>query len=102
MMQYLHCLPAKVNSEVTENVLDSPKSIVLKQAENRLHAQRNFEMVKYLVAPLILIFLGCEMNSEQLIKSENINFENINFNAVSKDLNFANIQEGPEVDFSKN
>lgn len=58
-------------------------------------------MVKYLVAPLILIFLGCEMNSEQLIKSENINFENINFNAVSKDLNFANIQEGPEVDFSK-
>ena len=49
-------------------------------------------MVKYLVAPLILIFLGCEMNSEQLIKSENINFENINFNAVSKDLNFLSLQ----------
>lgn len=37
---FMHCLPAKVNSEVTENVLDSPKSIVLKQAENRLHAQK--------------------------------------------------------------
>ena len=41
------------------------------------------------------------MNSEQLIKSENINFENIKFNAVSKDLKFTNIQEGPEVETTK-
>ena len=41
------------------------------------------------------------MNSEQLIKSENINFENIKFNAVSKDLKFTNIEEGPEVETTK-
>ena len=41
------------------------------------------------------------MNSEQLIKSENINFENIKFNAVSKDLKFTNVQEGPEVVITK-
>ena len=41
------------------------------------------------------------MNSEQLIKSENLNFENIKFNAVSKNLKFTNIQEGPEVETTK-
>ena len=41
------------------------------------------------------------MNSEQLIKSENINFENIKFNAVSKDLKFTNIEEGPELETTK-
>ena len=42
------------------------------------------------------------MNSEQLIKTENINFENIKFNAVSKDLKFTNIEEGPDVETTKN
>ncbi len=37
---FMHCLPAKVGSEVTKNVIKGPKSIVLKQAENRLIAQR--------------------------------------------------------------
>jgi len=55
-------------------------------------------MVKYLALYLFIIFIGCEMNSEQLIKSENINFDNIKFNAVSKDLKFTNNQEGPEVE----
>tara|TARA_B100000575_G_C23027858_1_gene591864 strand:+ start:234 stop:665 length:432 start_codon:yes stop_codon:yes gene_type:complete len=41
------------------------------------------------------------MNSEQLIKSENINFENVKFNAVSKDLKFTNNQEGPDVETTK-
>ena len=54
-------------------------------------------MVKHLTLFLTILFIGCEMNSEQLIKSENINFENIKFNAVSKDLKFTNVQEGPEV-----
>ena len=58
-------------------------------------------MAKYLIIFLILSLLGCEMNSEQLIKSENINFENIKFNAVSKDLKFTNTQEGPEVEITK-
>ena len=58
-------------------------------------------MVKYLTSLLFVLFIGCEMNSEQLIKSENIYFENIKFNAVSKDLKFTNIEEGPEVETTK-
>ena len=58
-------------------------------------------MVKYLILFISILLIGCEMNSEQLIKSENINFENIKFNAVSKDLKFTNIQEGPEVETTK-
>ena len=58
-------------------------------------------MVKHLILFISILLIGCEMNSEQLIKSENINFENIKFNAVSKDLKFTNIQEGPDVETTK-
>ncbi len=58
-------------------------------------------MVKHLTLFLFIFLIGCEMNSEQLIKSKNINFENDKFNAVSKDLKFSNIQEGPEVETTK-
>ena len=37
---FMHCLPAKIGTEVTNEVIKGPKSIVLKQAENRLIAQR--------------------------------------------------------------
>ena len=57
-------------------------------------------MVKNLVF-LFILLIGCEMNSEQLIKNENMNFENIKFNAVSKDLKFTNNQEGYEVEITK-
>ena len=58
-------------------------------------------MVKYLTLLLFILLIGCEINSEQLIKSENINYENIKFNAVSKNLKFTNNQEGKEVEITK-
>ena len=58
-------------------------------------------MAKYLIILLTVIFFGCEMNSEQLIESESFNFENVKFNAVSKNLKFTNKQEGIEVEITK-
>lgn len=47
---FMHCLPAHPGEEVTDEVLESPASVIFDEAENRLHAQKG--LMKFLIPAL--------------------------------------------------
>jgi len=48
----MHCLPAHRGEEITDEVMDGPRSAVFDQAENRLHTEK--ALLEFLVTPHVI------------------------------------------------
>jgi len=53
-------------------------------------------MVKFIVIFFGFLFMGCEMNNDQVVKPEKITFDFIKFNTVSKVFNNAFVNDSPD------
>lgn len=58
-------------------------------------------MVRYIIFSLGLLFFGCEINSQQIIKPEKFNFNQVKFDAVSKSLIDESADGTKEIDDMK-
>jgi putrescine carbamoyltransferase len=48
----MHCLPASRGVKVTDEVMDSPQSVIYDQSENRLHTEKG--LLAWLLIPRLL------------------------------------------------
>lgn len=58
-------------------------------------------MSRYIILFLCLLFLGCEINGKQIIKSEKFTYDNIKFNTVSKKLTFEDLDDNLYIENMK-
>tara|TARA_Y200000002_G_scaffold374560_1_gene375468 strand:- start:121 stop:606 length:486 start_codon:yes stop_codon:yes gene_type:complete len=58
-------------------------------------------MAKYLIFTFLFFFLGCEINSQQIIKPEKFNFDEIKFNTVTKKLIYDDFEENSDLNDMK-
>ena len=58
-------------------------------------------MVRYVVLLFLFTFFGCEISSQQVIKPEKFNFEEVKFDSVSKNLVYQNLETNPDLEDMK-
>ena len=55
-------------------------------------------MVRYIIFLISIFIFGCNLNSEQIVNIEKFTFNDVKFNAVSKNLYFDNLDLDTNTD----